>query len=215
MSDWQCAVDWPLAEYCRCRLWLDLRWCRWRVGAKDLCLAGQTIHPDCFSFPCSIGLDFSSVCKESNLRVNGSNHGCVDFPVVDRWIFVSFTNYFRRFFMRGLFLWFWGVWARIFWWESWIVASCIFVLDLDPPNSEFGLRLKDFSWTLGFWLSSVLIRFSAIYFVWGPKFWGIASTRDASHLPQIFPLELQPFGISMDEVVWLFRFQARAAVLWP
>jgi hypothetical protein len=24
----------------------------------------QTIHPDCFSFPCSIGLDFSSVCKE-------------------------------------------------------------------------------------------------------------------------------------------------------
>jgi hypothetical protein len=27
----------------------------------------QTIHPDCFSFPCSIGLDFSSVCKESDL----------------------------------------------------------------------------------------------------------------------------------------------------
>jgi hypothetical protein len=27
----------------------------------------QTIHRDCFTFPCSIGLDFSSVCKESNL----------------------------------------------------------------------------------------------------------------------------------------------------
>jgi hypothetical protein len=27
----------------------------------------QSIHPDCFSFPCSIGLDFSSVCKESDL----------------------------------------------------------------------------------------------------------------------------------------------------
>jgi hypothetical protein len=24
------------------------------------------------------------------------------------------------------------------------------VLDLDPPNFEFGLRLKDFGWTLGF-----------------------------------------------------------------
>jgi hypothetical protein len=30
-----------------------------------------------------------------------------------------------------------------------IVASCIFVLDLDPPNFEFGLRLKDFGWFLG------------------------------------------------------------------
>jgi hypothetical protein len=27
----------------------------------------QSIHPDCFSFPCSIGLYFSSACKESNL----------------------------------------------------------------------------------------------------------------------------------------------------
>jgi hypothetical protein len=27
----------------------------------------QTIHLDCFSFPCSLGLDFSSVCKESDL----------------------------------------------------------------------------------------------------------------------------------------------------
>jgi hypothetical protein len=27
----------------------------------------KTIHLDCFSFPCSIGLDFSSVCKESDL----------------------------------------------------------------------------------------------------------------------------------------------------
>jgi hypothetical protein len=30
----------------------------------------QTIYQDCFSFPCSIGLDFSSVCKEFDLRVS-------------------------------------------------------------------------------------------------------------------------------------------------
>jgi hypothetical protein len=41
-------------------------------------------------------------------------------------------------------------WARIYWWESWIVASCIFVLDLDPPNSEFSLQLKDFGWKPSF-----------------------------------------------------------------
>jgi hypothetical protein len=57
----------------------------------------QTILLDCFSFPCSIGLDFSSVCKESDLRVNGSFHGCVDFPLVAHVIFVSF---FRAIFVR-------------------------------------------------------------------------------------------------------------------
>jgi hypothetical protein len=40
MSDWQCGVDWFLDEYCRCRLRFVSRWCRWRVGAKGLCLAG-------------------------------------------------------------------------------------------------------------------------------------------------------------------------------
>jgi hypothetical protein len=64
----------------------------------------QTIHLDYFSFPCSIGLDFSSVCKESDLRVNGSFHGCVDFPLVARVIFMSFSSYFRWFFVHGLFL---------------------------------------------------------------------------------------------------------------
>jgi hypothetical protein len=64
----------------------------------------QTILPDCFSFPCSIGLDFSSVCKESDLRVNGSFHDCVDFLLVDRVIFLSFSSYFRWIFMHGLFL---------------------------------------------------------------------------------------------------------------
>jgi hypothetical protein len=39
-SDWQHGVDWLLAEYCRCRLRLDLRWCRWRTGTKGLSLAG-------------------------------------------------------------------------------------------------------------------------------------------------------------------------------
>jgi hypothetical protein len=110
----------------------------------------QTIHPDWFTFPCSTGLDFSFVCKESDLRVNASCHGCVDFQLVALWIFVSFLIYFRWFFMRVLFLRFWGVWVQICWWESWIVASCIFVLDVDPPNSEFGLRLKDFGWKPSF-----------------------------------------------------------------
>jgi hypothetical protein len=36
------------------------------------------------------------------------------------------------------------------------------MLDLDPPNFEFGLRLKDFGWFLGFWLVSVAFRFPAI-----------------------------------------------------
>jgi hypothetical protein len=67
-------------------------------------LSRQTIHPDYFSFPCSLGLDFSSVCKESDLRVNGSFHGCVDSQFVARWIFMSFSSYIRRFFMCGLFL---------------------------------------------------------------------------------------------------------------
>jgi hypothetical protein len=39
MSDWQRGVDSLLAKYCRCRLQLDLCWCRWRVGMKGLCLA--------------------------------------------------------------------------------------------------------------------------------------------------------------------------------
>jgi hypothetical protein len=40
MSDWQRGVDWLLAEYCRCRLRVDLHWCRWRAGVKGRCLAG-------------------------------------------------------------------------------------------------------------------------------------------------------------------------------
>jgi hypothetical protein len=51
MSDWQCGVDSLLTEYCRCRLRLYLHWCRWRVGAKGICLAGpprsgETSKPD-------------------------------------------------------------------------------------------------------------------------------------------------------------------------
>jgi hypothetical protein len=57
----------------------------------------QTIHLDCFSFPCSIKLDFSSACKESDLRVNESFHFCVDFPLVACVIFVSFRAIFVGF----------------------------------------------------------------------------------------------------------------------
>jgi hypothetical protein len=34
MSDWLRCVDWLLAKYCRCRLWLDWCWCGWRTSAK-------------------------------------------------------------------------------------------------------------------------------------------------------------------------------------
>jgi hypothetical protein len=47
---------------------------------------------------------FSSVCKKSDLRVNGSFHGCVDFPLVARVIVVSFWSYFCRISVRSLFL---------------------------------------------------------------------------------------------------------------
>jgi hypothetical protein len=42
MSDWQHGVDWFLAEYYRCRLRLDLRWCKLRADAKGLIFAGPS-----------------------------------------------------------------------------------------------------------------------------------------------------------------------------
>jgi hypothetical protein len=58
----------------------------------------QTIHPDCFSFPYSLGLDFSSVCKESDLRVNEAfmvapipGLSLVGFSCLFRAIFVVFS----------------------------------------------------------------------------------------------------------------------------
>jgi hypothetical protein len=80
--------------------------CMAREGLKYISsrVSRKTIHPDCFSFPCSIGLEFSSVCKESDLRVNGSFHGCVDFHFVARVIFMTFSSHFRWTFVHGLFL---------------------------------------------------------------------------------------------------------------
>jgi hypothetical protein len=43
MSDWQHGVDWFLAKYCRCRLWLDWCWCRWRTSAKVRCRWGLQV----------------------------------------------------------------------------------------------------------------------------------------------------------------------------
>jgi hypothetical protein len=43
MSDWQCAVDWFLAKYCRCRLRLDWCWCRWRTSMKGCCRWGLQV----------------------------------------------------------------------------------------------------------------------------------------------------------------------------
>jgi hypothetical protein len=59
---------------------------------------------------------------------------------------MSFSGYSRWIFVRGLFLRFRGVWVQISWWGSQIDVLCIFVLD--PSNSRFGLRLKDFGWNL-------------------------------------------------------------------
>jgi hypothetical protein len=39
MSDWQHGVEWLLTEHYRCRLRLDLHWCKWRVSVKGLSLA--------------------------------------------------------------------------------------------------------------------------------------------------------------------------------
>jgi hypothetical protein len=146
----------------------------------------QTIHLDSFSFFCSIGLDFSSVCKESNLRLNGCFHGCVDSPLLARWIFVSFSSYFCRFFVRGLFLRLWGVWFRICWWESWIVSSCIFVVDLDPQTPNLASDRRILVGNLALFLSSVESQFLSIHWVWGYKFVGIASPRGASPSPMIW-----------------------------
>jgi hypothetical protein len=166
------AMAWPCDEEECYMTYLPLRGLYHNLSARGsvvFCLARreliyissrvsrQTIHPDCFSYPCSIGLDFSSVCKESDLRVNGNFHGCVDSRFVARWIFRIFFELFSSFFCARL-----VPSIRRCWWESWIVALCIFVLDLDSLNFKFGLRLKDFGWSLSFWLSSVAIRFPMI-----------------------------------------------------
>jgi hypothetical protein len=52
-------------------------------------------------------------------------------------------------------------------------------------------------------LSSCDPRFPVIWWVWRRDFWGIISPRGSYHLPQIFSQELEPFGISGDELVGL------------
>jgi hypothetical protein len=42
-----------------------------------------------------------------------------------------------------------------------------------------------------------------IWWVWRRDFWGTISPRGAYHLPQILSQELEPFGISGDELVEL------------
>jgi hypothetical protein len=79
--------------------------------------------------------------------VNGSFHGCVDSRFIARWILCLFRIVFVGFLCAACSF---DSEVQICSWESWIVASCIFVLDLDPPNSEFGLRLKDLGSNLGF-----------------------------------------------------------------
>jgi hypothetical protein len=54
-------------------------------------------------------LRFSSpFCRESDIRVYGSFHGCVDFLLVARVIFMSFSGYFHWIFVRDLFFQFRG-----------------------------------------------------------------------------------------------------------
>jgi hypothetical protein len=73
---WTTATAWPYNEEECYMTYLPLRGLYHNLSAMGsvvICLARegliyissrvsrQTIHPDCFSFPCSIGLDFSSV----------------------------------------------------------------------------------------------------------------------------------------------------------
>jgi hypothetical protein len=84
------------------------------------------------------------------VQENGSFHGCVDFLLVARVFFVSFSSYFCWIFMRTLFLRSWGICVQICWWGSCIDVLCIFVLDHEPSISRFGLRSKDFGWNASF-----------------------------------------------------------------
>jgi hypothetical protein len=43
MSAWQRCMDWFLAKYCWCRLWLDSCWCRWGTSAKGRCRWGLQV----------------------------------------------------------------------------------------------------------------------------------------------------------------------------
>jgi hypothetical protein len=92
----------PEGLYHNLSAWCNLVFCLAQRGLIYISsrVSRQTFHPDCFSFPSFLGLDFSTVCKVSELRVNGSFHGCVDSRFVARWIFVSFLSYFCRLFVR-------------------------------------------------------------------------------------------------------------------
>jgi hypothetical protein len=72
------------------------------------------------------------------------------------------------------------------------------VLGLDPSNSGLVLGFENFGWNPSFLvkLSCDLIPGDLVHL--RCKFWGIASTRDASLLPQIMSQELKSFGRSMD-----------------
>jgi hypothetical protein len=81
--------------------------------------------------------------------VYGSFHGCVDFLLVALVIFVSIGDIFVGILCAPC-----SFDSEVFGFGfvggSWIVASCIFVLDHDPSNSEFDPRLKDFGWNPSF-----------------------------------------------------------------
>jgi hypothetical protein len=71
-------------------------------------------------------------------------------------------------------------------------------LILIPQTPDLASDSRILVGNLAFWLSSDHCRFLEIYCVCGLKFLGIASHRDASHLPRILPQSMQPFGRSMD-----------------
>jgi hypothetical protein len=84
-------------------------------------------------------LRFSSpLCREFDLRVYGSFHGCVNFLLVARVIFVSFRAIFVGFSCTAC-----SFDSEVFGLEFFvrIMDRCLvhFVLDLDPSNYEFSL----------------------------------------------------------------------------
>jgi hypothetical protein len=81
----------------------------------------------------------SPVFKESDLRVYGSFHGCVDLLLVACVIFNVFFELGASLcdFVRALFLQFCSVWVRICWWDHGSLpgASLCLIMTSQTPNS--------------------------------------------------------------------------------
>jgi hypothetical protein len=76
--------------------------------------------------------------------------------------------------------------------------SCASLCLILTPQTQVGLQFKDFGWNPSFLVElgscSILSDLVGLRL----QVFGIASTGDSSHLPQILSQSIQPFGRSMD-----------------